>query len=333
MWNIGRILRYSLPYFRVSIFKETRVQNRLIQLAKEPLIQFLLIGACIYGAYALYGAPDEDVNDRTIHVDANRIEAFISEWERRWNRRPTRHELDGVISAYVREDILYRQAVAIGLNEDDPITRRRLARKLEFLIKDIALSKEPEEGELEQYFADNLDLYRDPDLITFSQVFLDPDVRDGTTLDDATALLEQLQAAGEPDAETLSAGDRIMLQNYYPQVSEVDIRRQLGNGFSTAVMQLEPGQWHGPVLSGFGVHLVYVYDLQEAPPPEFASVRQYVLENWQAEQQEKLNADFFDSLKSSYDIVIAELPEDRILDGDTGTKINDNARPVAKPLP
>ncbi len=309
------------------------MQIKLIRLAKEPLIQFLIIGACIYGAYALYGVPDEDANDRTIVVDTNRIEAFISEWERRWNRPPTRRELDGMINAYVRENVLYRQAVAIGLNEDDPITRRRLAQKLEFLAKDIALSKEPEKGELEKYFEDNLDLYREPDLITFSHAFLDPDVRDETTLDDAAVLLEQLHAEGEPDSETLSTGDRFMLPNYYPQVSELDVRRQLGSGFSVTVMQLEPGRWHGPVLSGFGVHLVYVYDKQEAPSPKFADVRQYVLENWQAEQQDNFYTDFLESLKSSYDIVIAEVPEDRILDGDKATNGSHEIRPVAETSP
>jgi hypothetical protein len=290
-------------------------------LAKEPLIQFLLIGVCIYGAYALYGSPEEDVSDRTIVVDASRIENFIGEWERRWNRPPTRQELDGVISTFVREDILYRQAVAMGLGEDDPITRRRLAQKLEFLTNDIALFKEPAEGELGQYFQNNKPLYREPDRITFSHAFLDPDKRDATTLDDAAALLAQLQAAGEPDAETLSAGDRFMLQSYYAELSELDIRRQFGSGFSAAVMQLEPGQWHGPVLSGYGVHLVYVYSVQEAPPPLFADVQQYVLENWQTEQQEKFNAEFFESLKSRYEIVIAEPPLARLTDGRAATKI------------
>ncbi len=297
------------------------MRSKIIQLAKEPLTQFLLIGACIYGAYALYGAPHEDVDDRTILVNSSRIEGFISGWQRRWNRPPTRQELDGMISAFVREDILYRQALAMGLDEDDPITRRRMAQKLEFLTSDIAAMKEPAEGELEQYFQDNRDLYREPDLITFSHVFFNPDIRDATTLDDAAESLAQLQAAGVPDAETVSEGDRFMLQSYYPEVTELDIRRQLGSGFSAAVMQLEAGQWHGPVLSGYGVHLVYVYSLQEAPSPAFEDVKQYVLEHWQTEQQEKFNEEFFESLKSRYDIVVDDLPVDRLIDGRADTKI------------
>ena len=134
-------------------------------------------------------------------------------------------------------------------------------------------------------------------------------------------------------AATLGAGDRFMLQNSYSQVSELDIRRLLGSGFSAAVMQLEPGQWHGPVLSGFGVHLVYVYDLQVAPPPQFVDVRPSVLEDWQEKQQEKFNADFYEGLKSSYDIVISEVPEDRILDGMTSAKSNSKPKSATKPSP
>jgi hypothetical protein len=276
--------------------------------AREPLAQFLLIGVCIYGAYAIFGAPDEDADERTIVVDANRIKGFIAAWERRWNRPPTSQELDGIVQQFVREDILYREAVAIGLDVDDPITRRRMAQKLEFLTKDIARLKEPQEGELERYFEENAELYRKPDLITFSHVYLDPDKRGAATLDDAAELLVELEGAGEPEPGSLRSGDRFMLQSYYPEKSGIDIRRQFGTGFSESVMRLEPGKWHGPVLSGYGTHLVYVHALAVAPPPVFADVRDHVLENWQIAQQDEFNAQYFESLKSRYEIVIEELP-------------------------
>ena len=115
------------------------MSNRLTRLFKEPLIQFLIIGAAIYGAYALFGTPEEDYRDNIILVDSNRINAMISEWESRWQRPPTRQEIDGLIQQYIKEDVLYRQAVSMGLNEDDPITRRRMAQKLEFLTSDLAM--------------------------------------------------------------------------------------------------------------------------------------------------------------------------------------------------
>ncbi len=286
---------------------------------REPLVQFSLIGICIYGAYALYGTPDEGFADNTIVVDTGRIGAFINAWELRWNRPPTEQELNGLINQFVREDILYREAIAIGLDKDDPITRRRMAQKLEFLSKDIASLKEPEEGELERYFEENKDQFQSPDLITFSHVFIDPDERGDATLDDAALLLAELQAAGPPNSSSLGMGDRFMLQNYYPQKSELEIRKLFGSGFATAVMQLEAGRWHGPVLSGYGTHLVYVDVLEKAPSPQFEEVREVVLENWQVEQQDKFNEAYFESLKSRYEIVIeaGPLESDNDLQDDT----------------
>ena len=290
------------------------MSNPLTRLLKEPLLQFLIIGGAIYGAYAMFAAPEDDYRDNMILVDSNRIDAMISEWEARWNRPPTRQEIDGLIQAYIKEDVLYRQAVAMGLNEDDPITRRRMAQKLEFLTSDLARLQEPQEGELEQFFNDNQDEYRDPDRISFTQLYFDPDARGDATLIDAERVLKQVSAAGEPTEDMAELSDRFMLQNYFASASELDVRRQMGSGFAEAVMKLEPGQWHGPVLSGFGVHLVYVYDLQKAPPPEFGTVQARVLEDWQAKKREEFNAEFLKSLKERYEIVVEELPTDRLLD-------------------
>ncbi len=295
------------------------MRNRLTRLFTEPLLQFLIIGACIYGAYALLGAPEEDFRDTRVHVDSDRINAFISEWENRWNRPPTREEINGLIQSYIREDILYRQAVVMGLNEDDPVTRRRMAQKLEFLTSDLAMMVQPAEGELEQYFNENKEKYRAPDRMTFSQVYFSPDIRGNKTLEDAGQVLLQLQAAGAPGEASMQAGDGFMLQGEFVSVTRAEAARQLGGAFVETVAQLEPGLWHGPVMSGYGVHLVYLYAYEKSPPPVFDDVQAAVLENWQMEQRDKFNADFLESLKSRYEIVIDEIPADRILE-DPATK-------------
>jgi hypothetical protein len=298
----------------------------------EPLVQFLVIGACIYGAYALFGAPEENFRDTTIIVDSNRINAMISQWERRWNRLPTREEIDGLIQTYIREDVLYRQAVAMGLNEDDPITRRRMAQKLQFLTSDLSMMQQPLEGELEKYFSEKAGSYRGEDMISFTQVFIDPDKREDATLSDAAEILAQLKAAGEPDAGTFQAGDRLILQNNFSSATELEIRRQLGSGFAEVVMTLEPGQWHGPVLSGYGVHLVYVYEFVKAPPAVFENVQARVLEDWHEEKREQFNADFLESLKSRYQIVIEDLPADRLLDLDGQMKTSGGDASKVEPV-
>jgi len=275
--------------------------NKLI---KEPLVQFLLIGALIYAAYALFGTPDDEEAQRTIHISEARIENLAAMWEKRWNRPPTDAELVGLVRALLREDILYREALAMGLDDDDHIIRRRLAQKLEFLTNDIVQMQEPDDAELEAYFSASIERFRAPDRVTFTHVFFNPDARGDATLDDAAQALERLQAAGEPNGEIVDEGDRFMLRNYFAGASELDISRALGSGFAESVMQLETGVWHGPVLSGFGTHLVYVSEFEPAPPPELEDVRDDVLNEWRRAQQEKFDAELLESLKGRYEIVI-----------------------------
>jgi peptidyl-prolyl cis-trans isomerase C len=277
-----------------------------MRLLKEPLIQFLLIGACIYGAYGLFAPAEEGNTDATVLVDVNRINSFVAQWQARWNRPPTQQELDGLINSYIREEILYRQAVALGLAEDDPVTRRRMAQRLEFLTSDLARVVEPEEGELQQYLQENMAQFRQPDRLSFIQVFFDPDKRDATTLDDASAALAQLREEGVPNPETLQAGDQAMLPNYFAAQSELEIRTRLGGGFVEAMVALEPGQWQGPILSGFGVHLVYVYERVAVPPPVLADVRPEVLEALNASRTADFNEKFYEALKARYQIIIED---------------------------
>lgn len=281
-----------------------------MKILREPLLHFLLIGVAIYGAYEFFGASVEEeiADERRIVVDKTQVDGFISTWQARWARPPTEQELDGLIERFIRESIYYREAVAMGLDKDDPVTRRRMAQKLEFLTKDIAALKQPEAGELERFFEQNRDDYGEPDLISFTQVFIDPDKRGDATLDDASALLAQLQAIGPPDATTADKGDRFLSRNDFFEASELEVRKSLGSGFAESVMKLEPGRWHGPVLSGYGTHLVYVSATERAPDPVFEAVKETVLEDWQASQQGIIEEQFYEELKSRYEIVIEELP-------------------------
>jgi peptidyl-prolyl cis-trans isomerase C len=213
-----------------------------VKLLREPLLHFFLIGAAIYGAYAIYGAPAEEggADERRIVVDKAQVDGFVAAWQARWSRPPTEQELDGLIQRFIRESIYYREAVAMGLDQDDPITRRRMAQKLEFLTKDIAAMKEPADGELERFFEDNRDDYKAPDLISFTHVFIDPDKRGDATLDDASALLAELTAIGPPDATTADKGDRFLLRSEFVQQSELEVRKSLGSGFAASVRLRHP---------------------------------------------------------------------------------------------
>ena len=281
-----------------------------MKLLREPLVHFLLAGAAIYLLYAAFAKPVPEAGDKTIVVTAGEIEWMQTAWQNRWNRPPTAEELDDLIQQYIRETVLYREALAMGLNQHDQVIRRRLAQKLEFLAKDLVTLAPPTDDDLRAYFDENQTRYQEPTRFTFTQVFFDPDKRGDATLDDAEAVKATLMLQGARAFEDAGAlGDDSLLQHYYPEKDRVEIQKQFGRGFTTSLLELTPGQWHGPVLSGYGVHLVYVSSISEPPPPLFAEVRERVIQDWKIEKGEELNEQFYASLREQYTILIEEPTE------------------------
>jgi len=282
-----------------------------VKLLREPLVHFMFIGAFIYLLYGVFAEPVAEETDKTIIVSAGEVEWMKTSWQKRWNRPPTAKEFDGLIQQYIRETVLYREALTMGLNKHDQIIRRRLAQKLEFLAKDLVTLIPPTDEELLTYFEEHQARYQEPALYTFTQVFIDPDKRGDTTLDDAEAIKATLIAQGEKaieDAGTL--GDDFMLQNYYPENDQLSIQKQFGSGFTESLIKLSPRQWHGPVLSGYGVHLVYVSSISKPPAPVFAEVRERVVQDWTTDKSEEINKQFYTSLREQYTVVIEE-PEQK----------------------
>ena len=279
-----------------------------MKLLREPLAHFLVIGAAIFVLYGLMGQQDAEEQERAITISAGEIAWLTDSWEKRWNRPPTGEEREGLIKQYLREMILYREAVAMGLDRDDSVIRRRLAQKLEFLSQDLISPEPATKDELQSYFEAHIDRYQAPDLITLTHVFLDPDKRGDQTLEDAEAVMAELAALEQQPQDARSFGDPFMLQSYYPERSEAELSKLFGSGFAGPVFELAPQKWHGPVLSGYGVHLVYVHDLQQMEPPTFAEVEEQLRQDWEDERREQLNEQFIASLMARYDVTIEDVP-------------------------
>ena len=280
--------------------------HKFFQLAKEPLVHFLFIGAAIYLLYGMFAEPVLEETDKTIVVSAGEIEWMQTSWQKRWNRPPTAAEFDGLIQQYIRETVLYREALTMGLNKHDQVIRRRLAQKLEFLAKDLVALTPSTEEELQAYFAEHQDRYQEPARYTFTQVYIDPDKRGDATLADAEKIKSALIAKGAAIEDAGALGDAFMLQNYYPEKDSLEIQKLFGSGFAESLLELSPGQWHGPVLSGYGTHLVYVQAVNEPPATVFAEVRERVTQDWTTETSEDLNEKFYANLRDRYTVVIEE---------------------------
>lgn len=291
--------------------------SKFIRFLKEPLLHFLVAGGVIYVLFGWINQaePEEIVAENTIVITEGELNWLAETWQKRWNRPPTDEEMFGIVKQHLRETVLYREAMLMGLDKDDTIIRRRLAQKLEFLSQDLIQPEPPTDSELKAYFQKNGDRYRPSELITFTHVFLDPDKRGDQTLDDA----EQLKAKFTVDAivpiESSNLGDTFMLQSYYPERDETDISKLFGGEFAKSIMELKPEQWHGPVLSGYGTHLVYVHALQVFPMPSLDEVANRVRADLENENREQLNDEYIASLLRRYNVVIEGEDSDQFKPG------------------
>jgi len=271
---------------------------------REPLVHFLLIGAALFLLSALVGGDGATSGEETITVGADDIEWLKSAWARQWRRPPTERELQGLVDNHIREEILYREALAMGLDRDDTIVRRRLVQKIEFLTEDLIDQLKPSEEELRRFFDENVESYRNPELRTFTHVYFSVDSRGESAVADAAAVLAGLSASGNPPQRAPELGDRFMMQCDYPRRSETEVARHMGQEFARELFEVEPGRWQGPIRSGYGVHLALVSEVMGSSLPRFEEVRERVREDLQRQRRELANQGFYDGLRQRYEIVI-----------------------------
>jgi hypothetical protein len=278
----------------------------------------LILGLAIYAGYAWLNPDEAPESDQTIVVGAGERAWMRTSFEKRWNRPPTPNELEGLTKEYVRETAFYREALAMGLDQDDTIVRRRLAQKLEFLVQDLIDVKPATDEELQAYFDEHRADYRQPDLITFTHAFVDPDKWGNETESHAASVLEGLKKADDPTGGAKELGDPFMLQLYYPERTQAEISKLFGGGFARSLGDLSLGAWQDPVLSGYGVHLVYVHERETFPEPAFANVRDRVAEDWMEAKRAELNDEYRERLLEKYTVVIEdEATSDTVAQGES----------------
>jgi hypothetical protein len=272
-------------------------------LIREPLFHFLLLGCLFFLVYQLLaeGAGDEATAARRVEVDAARMQALAAQFQKTWQRAPTDTELERLVESYVREEIYYREALALGLDQNDPVVRRRLQQKLQFITDDMAVIEQPDDGELQQYLDANPDLYRRPSVYSFVQVYLNPEVRGERLVADAEALLAGLRDAS---VDASAAGDPTLLQPSFRQETGRYIARALGQRFVEQLDGLPTASWQGPLQSGYGLHLVYLEERVEGAMPPLAEVRDAVLRDWNAQKRRQLNDDVYQEFRKRYEVVV-----------------------------
>ncbi|MEJ2317657.1 MAG: peptidylprolyl isomerase [Gammaproteobacteria bacterium] len=270
------------------------------KLWREPLVHFLLIGAVLFILFDLTREESGDPANRIL-VSESQVEQLAAQFRRTWLRPPTQEELAGLIQSYVRDEIYYREALAMGLDRNDPQVRQRMRLKLEFLLEDLTAEEPPADEVLDAYLQQNIEKFLIAPRISFRQVFLSFD-RGRALESDAEQLLVELRAGAA--AEPL--GDPTLLPNEQTAVSQRMIARTFGERFAETVTALEPGSWQGPLFSGLGAHLVLVTDRVEGRLPNLAEIRSEVEQEYLAERRRELKERAYRKLREGYEVVIEQ---------------------------
>ena len=276
-------------------------------LLREPLLYFLLLGGVFFLVYQQFSndySRDPDQQEEIL-VSQARIEALQQGFKKTWQRFPSDSELASLIDGFVREEIYYREALALGLDRDDAVVRRRLRQKLEFISEDLIALAEPDDRELQAYLDTNADAYRQPTVYRFQQVYLNPNKRGEQVETDALVLLARLR---DGSANAVSAGDSIMLQYQFENVSDRTIEREFGQSFVQQLAQLPAGNWQGPIISGFGLHLVYVAARVDGEVPQLDEVRGQVLRDWTSVERKEANKAIYEGLRKRYKVITESPP-------------------------
>lgn len=273
---------------------------------QEPLLHFVLIGAALFALFYQVADPESVADNRIVISEAD-IDRLITLYERKLQRLPTPQELNGLVEAQVREEVLYREALAMGLDQDDTIVRRRMAQKVEFMFNDLVDAADPTDEELEQFLRDHSDKFMESARTSFTHIYLNADKRDQTAEADAQQLLETLNS-NQGVINPAATGDNFMFGYTFENQSDHQVSRIFGNEFTQSLANLKANTWQGPVVSGYGLHLVYITERKQAWLPPLSDIRDTVLFELLAERRKSANMQFYETLRERYDIIV-EMPE------------------------
>jgi parvulin-like peptidyl-prolyl isomerase len=275
------------------------------RLLREPLLHFLLLGVVLFGLYSLTPAGRAaPASSKQIQLTLDELVQLALLFQSQWRREPTPEELTLLIENKVQNEVLYREALAMGLDKDDEIVKRRLAQKMQFLAEDVAAAREPAANELKHYYEQNPARFAQPNRVSFRHLYFSPDRRGDRARDDAAKALAKL--AGQPQDVKLAASlaDSFMFQNYYRDRAPEFLGKEFGPKFALAVAKLAPGSWQGPIESGFGWHLVFVDTVIPGRVPAFEEVEPDVKTEWLAEQKALAWQKAYKEMRAKYTVLL-----------------------------
>ena len=272
---------------------------------REPLFHFLLIGAALFVVFQVrQSAREPSSSAKEIRLSLDELAQTTALFQSQWRRDPTPEEFNRMLEQKVQSEVLYREALAMGLDKNDEIVKRRMAQKMQFLAEDVAAAHEPTTDELKTWFDANHNKFALPSRYSLRHLYFSPDKRGTNAHDEAAIALTKI--TGEPVNSKVAAalGDRFMYQDYYGDRTPDALAKEFGPPFALAIEKLKPGSWQGPVESGYGWHLVYVDSVIPGRIPAFEEIEADVRTAWLSEQKAQAWEKAYQEMRAKYSIFL-----------------------------
>jgi len=280
--------------------------SRVMKWLREPLVHFLLIGTLLFLAYATWGNSGTSAETRPnrITLTSDDLIQMTLTWRAQGRPMPTEREMENLIETKVREEVLYREAKALGLDKDDTIIKRRLAQKMEFVAEDLSTLKDPTPDELKAWFEQNRERFALPPRLTFTHRYFSPDKRPGTARQAAEQALSRL-GKSEAAADATDA-DAFMFNDRYVDQSAEQVAALFGPKFAASVIAMKQGTWQGPVESGYGWHVVFVEELTPGRVPAYEEIEPDVKQEWIAQRRADAKRTMYEAMRARYEVVVKD---------------------------
>lgn len=268
-----------------------------MRLIKEPLVHFVILGSLVF--WLNNWVNSEDVSEKEkIVVSQGRVEQMINLYQKTWQRPPSPAEITELINDYVLEEVYYRQAVAMGIDKDDTVIRRRMRQKLEFLTEDIMMESEVNDTDLLTYMKAHSDRFKDEPTYSFEQVYINPQKHKANLPLHLSALADRLRTN-----ESVRS-DSAFFSQFYEEASVAKLRRNFGRNFDTQLDDLELGQWSEPLESEMGLHFIKMRARSEAKLPPLELIREEVKDAWIQHRLEEHRAALNKKLRDQYELQV-----------------------------
>lgn len=261
------------------------------KLIREPLLHFLAIGLGLFVLYGFVAPGDEDLGGKTIVVDRNALLTFVQFRSKAFNPDIAATRLDALseselnllIDDFVREEVLHREALALGMDTNDYVIKQRLIQSIRFITNGfVTAAVNVSDDDVAAYYEANKDDYYIEPYVTFTHVFFSSD-RHGA--EQARALAEaklaELNDARVPFSESTRHGDRFLYNVNYVERTEDFVGSHFGRRMARALFELgaDNATWQGPLESSYGHHVIMLGKRTEGRYPELTEVEDAVRED------------------------------------------------------